>query len=128
MILIFYRDYKVDIPLIFSGFMIIFVSSSTYFEDSWVNLIYPYVYYFIIGFLALFLCLNIKKISFHPSTFLLILFMILFSSIYKIEIHYLINFIVTLCAYKVLLKDFVIKKYRLLHIANIITLLFILCV
>ena len=121
------RNFKNDIPTLFCGAIFALVSFDFYAEDSWVNIFNSYIYYFMAIILLIYILINIEKIKFHPLFFLALFFIIIFSSMYGLELHHLINFIVLLGGYKVLLEDNIIKKYRLLHLVNIITLLIILC-
>ncbi|MAX10039.1 MAG: hypothetical protein CMG13_04150 [Candidatus Marinimicrobia bacterium] len=125
---IVFKDFENDIPLILCTAVIVFASSDFYSTDNWANIFSSYIYYFITIILILSIFINTKKIIFHPSSFLIIVFAIILSSAYRLDFYYVFNFMILLGVYQILLKDNIIRQYRLLHLINIVTLLVILCI
>ena len=114
--------------LIFFGLLLILMPLDSSFEDSWINMVNPYTYYSAAIIMVFYSVLYLKKIKFHPSLLLLFVSIIMFASYYRIELEHIINFIILLAAYRILLGDSIVFKYRLLHILNVTTLAILLCV
>ena len=68
----------------------------------------------------------------HPTELIIFIFFILFEILWNsqnlIDFNYLLKLSLLLILYKIILQDSIVNKYNLIHLINILTLLFILLI
>ena len=68
----------------------------------------------------------------HPTELIIFIFFILFGLLWNsqnlIDFNYLLKLSLLLILYKIILQDSIVNKYNLIHLINILTLLFILLI
>ena len=128
----FRKGVDFDYSLLFSAAIIVFSYSTAFNSEDWTAIINTYIWYPILFLVSLYIIKTKKEryIPFHPTELIIFIFFILFGLLWNnqnlIDFNYLLKLSLLLILYKIILQDSIINKYNLIHLTNILTLLFIL--